>query len=284
MHDDLVNLGWTEDQLSRIRTTVAEEAQRARVLAQALPLSGPEERSTVSIPSFALAVDANPTPQRLTVNSEPILPLACIAINVQLRSHEIADPSLSAALVQFRRAANIIARLEDLLVANGWDPTVVPTPPPPLVYTVSLDRKTDGLLTVPGTVPVPTKVTSDVTVVSAIVEAIGLLEQNGNGAPYAAVLGHELFQFAHVPSVAYVLPRDRVLPFLQGPLLRSSALPPDKGIVISLAGSPVEIVVASDISVRYLQTTLEPRYVFRVSERIALRVKDPTAIALLSKT
>ncbi|MET0410570.1 MAG: family 1 encapsulin nanocompartment shell protein, partial [Polyangiaceae bacterium] len=217
------------------------------------------------------------------------LPLACIAINVQLRSHEIADPSLSAALVQFRRAANNIARIEDVLVVSGWDPDPNAKVPAelakmPLVYTVGLERKTTGLLTTPGIQTLNQTATDGGTIVSAIVEAIGELERAGYGAPYAALLGPELFGFSTDPSGSLVLPRDRILPFLQGPLLRSSAVPNDKGAVISLAGSPIEIVVASDISVRYLQTTLEPRYVFRVSERIALRVKDPAAIALLSKT
>jgi uncharacterized linocin/CFP29 family protein len=75
-----------------------------------------------------------------------------------------------------------------------------------------------------------------------------------------------------------VLPRDRILPFLSGPLLRSSAFATNHGAVVALNGNPIELVVASDISVRYLQTTLEPRYVFRVSERVALRVKEADAI------
>jgi hypothetical protein len=51
-----------------------------------------------------------------------------------------------------------------------------------------------------------------------------------------------------------------------------------------LAASLVELVVATDINVTYLQTTaaIEPRIVFRVSERIALRIKDPGAIAVIT--
>jgi hypothetical protein len=78
-----------------------------------------------------------------------------------------------------------------------------------------------------------------------------------------------------------VLALDRVLPFLQGPLLRSSVIAPGYGVVTALAGNPIEIVVASDMAVSYLQTTAEPRYVFRVSERVALRVKDSSAVAVL---
>src|SRR5688572_13589802 len=155
MHEDLVNLGWSEDHLSRIRTTVAEEAQRARVLAQALPLSGPEDGSTIEVPSYALGAQPNPLnpppPSRLTVNSQPNLPIATIAINVQLRSHEVADPNLTAALGMFRRAANYIARIEDALIVNG---RLGPNLPPPVgiagippVFTVQ------GVAGAPGLVP-----------------------------------------------------------------------------------------------------------------------------------
>ncbi len=40
--------------------------------------------------------------------------------------------------------------------------------------------------------------------------------------------------------------------------------------------------MASDIHVKFLQTTLEPRYVFRVSEKVALRIKEDSAIAVLT--
>ena len=43
----------------------------------------------------------------------------------------------------------------------------------------------------------------------------------------------------------------------------------------------MEIVVGSDISVRFIQLTPEPRYLFRVSERVALRVKEWSAVAVL---
>jgi hypothetical protein len=33
--------------------------------------------------------------------------------------------------------------------------------------------------------------------------------------------------------------------------------------------------------VRYLQSTLEPRYVFRVSERVAVRIREENAIVVI---
>jgi uncharacterized linocin/CFP29 family protein len=312
MQSDLVELGWTEDQWNRISSTVLEEAQKARVVAQVLPAVGPEEGSTVAIPNFTLIPQVTPFPyppgaapppppppavqglERLWVDSDPTLAITTIAVNVQLRSHEAADPDLKAALVMFRRAANYIAHIEDAVAFNGRPG---PAMPPigiagiPNVYSVTGSGAPPGIflppLPPPGRITppygaIPSPPTNGDEVFQQIIAAINLLEGAGQTGPYACVLSHQLFEYMCTPVTgSFVLPRDRVLPFLQGPLLRSSQIANPNGCVLALGGSPIELVVASDISVRFLQATLEPRYVFRVSERIALRIKESQAIGLL---
>jgi uncharacterized linocin/CFP29 family protein len=93
------------------------------------------------------------------------------------------------------------------------------------------------------------------------------------------VLGHEYFRAAHTPTNSLVMPADRFLPFLGGgPLVRSSALPDEAGLLIALGGEPIDLVVATDISVNFLQVTLDPWFVFRVYEKTVLRIKQPKAI------
>jgi len=324
MDPALANLGWTEDQCNRIANTVTEEAQRARVTAQALPCVGPEDRSTLAVPRLALGTRLNPTPPppaRLVTNSEPELYLTRISVNVYLRSHEVADPSLSAALLMFRRAANVIARVEDALVLYGRrSATVNPTVSSQLNRTVSgvpqvfeITQDTHNvsglypLLMGPTPVgelpaiarnrvalplPLPRAFRANVNrrggslgdgVVNTIVAAINSIENAGYGAPFACLLGTTLFEAICTPATTLVLPRDRVLPFLQGPLLRSSELGATEGVVISLSGAPVELVMASDVHVRFLQQTLEGRLAFRVSERVAVRIKDPSAVQWISR-
>lgn len=311
MHADLANLGWTEEQWNRITSTVTEEAQRARVAAQVLPTCGPEDPSVVAVPKYALSTKAIKAggPYRLEVDISPTLALTTIAVNVQLRSAQVSDPSLQAALVMFRRAANIIARIEDALMVNGWDakavgPTGYSTHDP--VYTLHGEDKVTGLLdasdstTIPNAAakaaaaaaalpnappaPVPPPPSTGEDLVDGIVLAISELETRGGTAPFACLLSNKLFEMACHPTGSMVMPRDRLLPILGGPLVRSSVIDPASkasGVVIALGGEPVEVVVASDIDVRYLQATEEPRYVFRVSERVALRIKDSNAIQLL---
>jgi hypothetical protein len=195
----------------------------------------------------------------------------------------------------FRRAANDVARIEDALVFGGRP---APNTPPPMgiagidpVYTVTGDGAVAGVFwPVPGTLdrrdysqallPIPF-VANGGQVIDRVVAAILALERNGQNGPFACVLSHELYAAICLPSPNLVLPRDRILPFLQGPLLRSSTIAPRWGAVIALNANSIEIVVARDMHVRFLQTTLDPRVVFRVSERVGLRIKDDRAIALV---
>jgi Encapsulating protein for peroxidase len=136
-------------------------------------------------------------------------------------------------------------------------------------------------------------------IVRAISDTVALLEGNGHAGPFACFLSPDVFEAVHTPSPAMVLPRDRILPFLGGDYLcRSNTIPNGYGIVVagvpayetdaygkrqkqSGGGGPVEIVVATDISLRYLQQTPEPKFLFRVWEKIALRVKEWDAVAVL---
>ena len=300
MHSDLVELGWTEEHFQRIYAAVSEEAQKARVGAQMLSLVGPLDGATTATPSYGLTPQPNPrqnppvTPaQRLSVNSNPDLPLTRIAVNVQLRTQDALEPNLYAALTMFRRAANYVARIEDALIFNGRP--AANNPPPfgiagiPNVYSVTGDGAAQGLfvfnLQPAGRnfvfIPLSAGQPLGHRVIDAVIESINALERQGQLGPYACALAPDLFAAICAPNPNLVLPRDRILPFLQGPLLRTSAIAPGFGVVLALSANPIELVVASDIQVRFLQMTEEPRLAFQVYERVALRIKEPTSIAVM---
>jgi uncharacterized linocin/CFP29 family protein len=289
----LERLGWTEDHWNRICTTVTEEAQRTRVAAQILPVVGPEDPSTVAVPAYRVTYPprAVPPPNRqMEVSSDPTLYLTSISVLVELRGREGAESSLAAALTMFRRAANVVARAEDALVFNGRSAARIRRVGRlPRIFGVNqLGAGIRGLLASPTVVPIPPP-QGGTEIATAIIQAIGALDQAGFTGPYACALDQAAFDAICGPLATLVLPRDRVLPFLQGgSLVRASAIPPRllgvRGAVVALSGDPVELVVAKDINVTYLQTTgaLDPRHVFRVSERVALRVKQRRAIAIIT--
>lgn len=289
-------LSWTDEQWAGVRRAVLETARKARVASAFLPLAGPLPASTTTVPALRMdsaAIDAplrGESAERLAVDESEVIALATIAAEVYVRSSEAADPDLAAATSMFCRAADVIARVEDALVFNGipargkppsHDGRPVVLPP---IYTVHGGTPNGGLLDAALQAVVAGKGDAGAAgdgIVRAVVDAIQQLEAQGHYGPFACVLGNALFLDANTPSRSLVLPSDRITPFLNGPLLRSSTVPAETGIVVALAGDPIDLVVATDMTVKFLQLSVEPRYVFRVYERIALRVKQPGAVCRL---
>ena len=74
-------------------------------------------------------------------------------------------------------------------------------------------------------------------------------------APFACVLGNQLFEECMSHQQPLVLPADRVTPLLKGgPLCCArEELEANTGIVVSLAGNAVDIVVGTPPTVQFLQ-------------------------------
>jgi uncharacterized linocin/CFP29 family protein len=291
---------WTDEQWARVNQVIQEEAKRARVAATFLPLHGPlsadsdyVRRQDIHYPFIA----GNDGPQNLEINDRDTMRLATLQVIVPVRNAQMADPEMSSVLALFRRAANVVARLEDAVVFRG----LVEDPPDsgvfvPLGGLVRLPEiwQITGALAARGIwwpgpgIPIAEMEDeeSGQRLVAVVSDAIGQLEQNGHFGPFAAVLGQRLFLVAQTPDEnSLVLPQDRIIPFLGGgPLLRSSTLDDfdgNSGVVIALGGSPVELVVATDMCLQFLQVTNQPAFLFRVSEKIALRIREPDAIVKL---
>lgn len=238
--------------------------------------------------------------RQLTIDDRDTIRLATLQVRVPIRNAQMADPEMTSVLAIFRRAANVVARLEDAVVFRGLAPSrTVPggfAPPAgvvglPGIWQITGAQAASGLwtLTYPRrwvkVAPDPPSLRGQ-AIVRAVSKAIGLLEQSGHFGPFAVVLGQGLFLVAQTPDVSLVLPQDRIIPFLGGgPLLRSSTLDAWNGftgLVVALGGAPVELVVATDMCLQFLQVTAEPVFIFRVCEKIALRIREPKAIVQLS--
>ena len=308
-NDSLVQ--WTEEQWNLVQQTVRDEARKVRIAASFLPVHGPlppdaevaplqeiinentadsgysARRGESSEPQeFSAPRQRGEPEKRLSVDDLQTRPLTTVSVNVYLKRAQVAQPDLSSALIMFRRAANIIARVEDRLVFAGQ---TGPNPQPgdikvePHIFRVTGGDAFSGLVKTAkdeGSTVETDRVGEHL--VKAVVEGIAKLEEFGHLAPFALVLGPDLFVTAYDPNEgSLVLPSDRIKPLLDGPLLRSSTIENTEGVLVSLAGELIDLLVASDISVRLLQETLEPRYVFRVSQRFTLRIKDKNAIVAL---
>jgi uncharacterized linocin/CFP29 family protein len=283
-------LQWTDDQWSTIQRVAQDAARKARVASSFLPLVGPLPDSLSTVPSERMDLGALGDPvrgessERLVVHDADVLHLTTTSVEVYLKAADVADPDLAVARQMVGRAATVLARLEDAIVFNGQpaphEPPVVPggdanSLPP--IFRVHGGQAIGGLVGEPVT-----WAGSGDGLVPAVAAAIQELERAGHYGPFAAVFGTGLFTRAVTPDAgSLVLPMDRIVPLLDGPLLRSGVVPDDRGVVVALAGDPVQLVVAKDIHVRFLQVTLEPRWVLRVSQRFVLRQRQLGAVATI---
>src|SRR5690606_34811808 len=117
--------------------------------------------------------------------------------------------------------------------------------------------------------------------VGAVTQATTQLEGVPYHAPYAMVASTNIWKILNQPAATSLVPArpaiERAL--MGGPLLQSSLLPNGWALVMPHDCPELEQVVARDIGVKFLQMSEEPRAIFRVSLRTALRVRDWKAVA-----
>jgi hypothetical protein len=272
---------WTEEQWASAAQVIDEESSRARVAATFLPRVEPP-------PDAPAAIDDTPATR-----------LATLQVKVLVSGAEMADPEGT-----LRHAASVLARLEDAvvfggLVASRAPPRAPPFAPPdpataklPEIWEILNGEVSEGIVGPPhptGSLaiavgePRPSFRGAGALLVRAISNAVGQLETNGQYGPFTVVLGNGFFTVVQTPDPAsLMLPKDRITPLLGsgGAILRSSILPVRTGVVIALGGAPIGLI-ASDVSLNVQQVGDEPRFVFRVFEKMRLRIKRPQAIAIL---
>jgi hypothetical protein len=228
-------------------------------------------------------------PPTLTLDSD--LPdvnqeLLNLTVNVELSSEQVADEDLVNALLVFRHAANILAKQQDRIVLSGFDEAVPAQQADKFFANRAKLKKVRGLegaaIQLPVFVqqPMPDKTLEPLghALVREVVTAIQKLDDNSNPGPFACVLGNDLYAAAYNPNWTLVIPADRIMPLLNGPLVRSSGLAKNKGLVISQGANAVDIFVGTPPTVQFLQRNKEAKFLFRVYTRFALRIRDPKSI------
>lgn len=283
MADNNQQVPWTDEQWARVRKVIQEEAARARVAAGFLPLVGPLPANTDYVTADTISYGGPGAQAKLQIEDKTTVQLPTLQVRVFLRGAQMADPDMDSALQLFRRAANILARLEDTIVFGGLAGAgKLPLKASPVAQVLG-GQRTDGLLQATKKAYPAGPKTKENRLVSAVSACIGQLEADGHFGPFAVAFGHDFFTEVQTPDPgSLVLPQDRIIPFLGGgPLVRTSTLPPESGVVVALGADPVELVVATDVSLNFLQVTDEPQFVFRVYEKILLRIKEAKAVKVI---
>ena len=73
-------------------------------------------------------------------------------------------------------------------------------------------------------------------------------------------------------------PADRISHLVSQGFAGTGALPAGTGVVVSVGGNPVDLVIGLDPTIAFTQVDAEGTLRFRVFERFALRVKDARAL------
>ena len=116
MADNNQQVPWTDEQWARVRKVIQEEAARARVAAGFLPLVGPLPANTDYVTADTISYGGPGAQAKLQIEDKTTVQLPTLQVRVFLRGAQMADPDMDSALQLFRRAANILARLEDTIV------------------------------------------------------------------------------------------------------------------------------------------------------------------------
>lgn len=292
MADSSGQLGWSDAQWQKVSDVVTEAFGKASVAGALLPCYGPLPASADTVRDQQLNADFNQS-ELVSVTDDTTLKLFNLRAKVELSSEQVADESLSSALLAFRRAANGLALSQDQIVFRGYSPSESGVVAGRLgnVLAGSPPKKFKGLTPSGGrylvqvVVPKQTRSgrrgTSEESgakgeeIVAQVANAIADLENESHPGPFGCVLDKALFTEAHRPSQgSMVLPADRIVPLLNGPFLRSGEVDDSTGIVVSLGSGAVDLVVATPPKAQFLQQNDEAKYVFRVYIKFVLRLKD----------
>lgn len=269
-------LNWPQEQWDRLDRAVHEEATRSGVAASLIPLVGPfPDVLTVSadlISPNSLAIDEGQT--------TPLVELQAIFTLTQQQAD--GDPGSLTAMTLALRATSLIVLAEDLLIFRG-DAAIGALPAlvglrgsigPGIV--ASADGEIDVHPLDPGTTRFGERT------FEAVVQAIAVLVDRGHAGPYAVALRSEIYadSFAPLPGTLSA-PADRIRPLATQGFAGTGALPERTGVVFSVGGNVIDLVVGVDPLTSFTQMGADGVLQLRVFERFALRIKDATALVRL---
>ena len=271
---------WSQDIWDSLDNAVHDEFHRSAVGLKFIPFHGQVDNA-MTVPSDVVDLDT------MTVDESAVIALVELGVEFGLtRQQTAAEAQHRTGDALATRAANLLAQAEDLILFSGE--AALKDPLFKRVQRRSGDAGT-GLLGAAGNVVnvapdgggAPKRYVEHIF--DAVVEGYALLQGQGHNGPYALALRSEAYAdtFASLPG-SIVMPADRITPLVQLGMFGTGTLPPATGLLISVGGNTVDLVVGVEPTTEFLQVSTEGLYRFRVFERFALRVKDSSALVRLA--
>jgi uncharacterized linocin/CFP29 family protein len=271
-------LDWGPDVWKRIDDAVHAEFQRTAVAAKFIPLSAPVgDAPTVAADVVNL--------ETMTIAESAVTPLVELWVEFGLTRQQVAsEAQLFTAISLSTRATNLLTQGEDLSIFKG-----------DAAFADELFRRVRhrggaagaGLVkTAQHTLQIPA-VSSNPTrygerTFEAVAKAYSLLQKHGHAGPYALALRSELYADTYAPLPdTFVITAERIKPLVPLGFFGAGTLPLGAGVLASVGGNTMDLVSGVEPITEFLEVDDDGLYRFRVFERFALRIKDPTAIVRL---
>ncbi len=269
---DLV--GWSTDLWSRLDQAVHDEVQRSAVAATFLPVTIAGSNAA-TVPADVINLHS------MTIDPSAIVSIVELTIGFALTQEQVDnEANLGVAGILATRAANFVAQVEDLLIFQGHDAERAG----PLQLVRIRGDAGDGLLAAAAHHGTVAPAGTDAGIYGehtfdAVVKAITQLRSQGQGGPYALALSSTVYADTFVPVPGtLVMPADQIRPLVSAGFVDAPALPHDRGLLISLGGNTIDLVMTVQPTVAFVQMDDKGLSQFRLYERWALRIKDPDSI------
>lgn len=314
---------WSHEVWERIDHAVATEVKRTRIGARFLPVRHvPPKTTSVPTDSYSLSDGVYSVDEGATTRvCEYSLDYKLTPQQVAQEEGDFRELGHSTAVTLATKAANTLALAEDLIIFQGQNAVTGALPfTSGLVHLLGGNRPSDtGLLNFPvgqsspGDGPLTPDPVPSIQVITVdpldpavngviygpatfegVSQAYAQLQAAGHYGPYALVLETIPYAdtFAPLPATL-TLTADRIKPLVTAGYFGSGTLPPNPppapvapyyGVLVSTGGNTMDLVVGAAPVTSFVQEDTDGNFRFRVLQRFALRIKDPTAIVILEFT
>ena len=270
-------VGWTQSVWDGIDKAVGDEAKRSSIAATFIPLVGPLQ-GALTVPSDIIA--DNP----LSIAEDGVRPLVELSVEFTLTPTQVSgETSLLTASSLATRAANLLAQAEDVLIFQGDAGLSSPlfklvkrrqSPGPGLVDAADEEIEVQPIA--------PASRHYGENLFAAVAEGCARLQAKGQYGPYALALHDAIYADSFAPLAGTLAtPADRIRLLVAQGFVGTGALPPQTGVLLSVGGNTVDLVIANDTTVDFSQIDADGLSRFRAFERFALRVKESASIVRL---
>jgi uncharacterized linocin/CFP29 family protein len=305
---------WSAEVWKAIQRAVNDETKRVQVGAKFLPHRHVHPHITsVDADTVKNARLPGESQSTLTVDEGASIRLNEIWTEFALTTQQVEEtakaknPGDTTAVTLARRAAQYLALAQDVVIFQGKDGYTIPFFSQNVRFRAGQIPADGGLLCLTGEPaylspnPVirvhplpgsPRGVTYGENTFNAVTQSYSVLTGQGQPGPYALILNTAVYAdlYASIGTGSLVTTAQRVEPLVKAGLFGTGTVPPSPGspaggpyygVLVSIGGDTMDLVVGQDATTEFMQQDPNELWRFGVMERFALRVFDSSAIQVI---